>query len=75
MKIILVLSLIAMGAGQSKKEEPQNMDEPMICSTDVKTCADGSFVSRDSKKGCEFKPCASEPKKIKELKENSSKQD
>ncbi len=61
MKIILALSLMAMGADKPEKESV-DVVEPMICSTDVKSCSDGSFVSRDPLKGCEFKACASESK-------------
>lgn len=31
--------------------------ESMLCTQDVKQCADGSFVGRDANKSCAFKPC------------------
>eukprot|EP01063_Lacrimia_lanifica_P007765 TRINITY_DN1499_c0_g2_i2.p3 TRINITY_DN1499_c0_g2~~TRINITY_DN1499_c0_g2_i2.p3 ORF type:complete len:192 (+),score=68.52 TRINITY_DN1499_c0_g2_i2:66-641(+) len=34
----------------------QKIPEP-VCQTDVKRCSDGSFVSRDPKRGCAFKAC------------------
>ena len=35
-------------------------DDPLMCTTDVKTCPDGSFVSRNPNKGCAFARCPGE---------------
>lgn len=37
-------------------EDLQGSDQ-VVCATDVEECPDGSFVSRDANKGCEFKSC------------------
>ncbi len=36
---------------------PPLADEQRMCTADAKLCADGSYVSRDSTRGCAFKPC------------------
>ena len=36
---------------------PLVADDPIMCTADVKTCPDGSFVSRNPNKGCAFAPC------------------
>jgi len=33
------------------------------CAADASQCADGSFVSRNPDRGCEFDPCPGEPNK------------
>ncbi|MDX1919138.1 MAG: hypothetical protein SFU25_00210 [Candidatus Caenarcaniphilales bacterium] len=36
---------------------PDPTPTPRVCTTDVRQCADGSFVSRDPNNNCEFRPC------------------
>ena len=36
---------------------PPLPDDRIVCPADVKQCADGSYVSRDTAQGCAFKPC------------------
>lgn len=40
---------------------PLVADDPIVCPADVKTCPDGSFVSRNPNKGCAFARCPGEP--------------
>ena len=47
-------------------ENTERTPTNLICSQDVKTCADGSTLSRDPKMGCEFFPCSSEFKDCQE---------
>ncbi len=39
------------------KETKLNSNKLMMCSQEAKQCADGSFVSRNSKNSCKFNPC------------------
>ncbi|NDP49031.1 MAG: hypothetical protein GZ085_11735 [Sulfuriferula multivorans] len=39
---------------------PLVADDPIMCPADVKTCPDGSYVSRNSNKGCAFARCPGE---------------
>jgi hypothetical protein len=39
---------------------PPLPDEGVACSADVRQCDDGSFVGRNSDRGCEFDPCPGE---------------
>lgn len=32
-------------------------ESPIFCAADVFACSDGSFVARDPRNGCKFKPC------------------
>jgi len=58
--LLISSNLLAM-ASNKKDAPPKTLEEQMICAADVKTCADGSFVSRDSSKACEFRACPSAP--------------
>jgi hypothetical protein len=68
--VILIILLIILGALaiflSSKVIENNNLnstlssdgsDEMKVCIADVKQCPDGSFVSRDPDKNCEFRQC------------------
>jgi hypothetical protein len=68
----LLLTLAACGttppAGTGKSAPvgpppPPLPDDPVVCATDVRQCADGSFVSRNPDNGCAFDACpdASKP--------------
>ncbi len=37
--------------------DAENLENPLVCTMDVKECPDGSFVSRDPTNNCEFFPC------------------
>ena len=39
---------------------PLLADDPIVCTADVKQCADGSYVSRNPNKGCAFARCPGE---------------
>jgi len=39
---------------------PPLADDRIVCTADVKQCADGSYVSRNPAKNCAFKPCPGE---------------
>ena len=41
---------------------PISEEEGVLCAADVKQCPDGSTVSRNAAKACEFDPCPGEPK-------------
>ncbi|MDD4819100.1 MAG: thioredoxin domain-containing protein [Candidatus Colwellbacteria bacterium] len=48
-------SIVARHLGIDELES--NLPEEAVCAMDVKECADGSYVGRDSKNNCEFFPC------------------
>jgi hypothetical protein len=44
----------------------EGKEEPVVCTADVKECPDGTSVSRDPARNCEFKPCKSDFKTCQE---------
>ncbi|TVQ81364.1 MAG: hypothetical protein EA369_00160 [Bradymonadales bacterium] len=54
--LLFGLTLTAMSLIKNQ-EETESEDEVVFCTMDVKECPDGSFVSRDPSKNCEFFPC------------------
>lgn len=42
------------------KEIPEKMQSELVCVKDVKTCKDGTTLSRDPEMGCDFPSCSKE---------------
>lgn len=60
-KIIFAFLFLFLISSQIYAEEDLNsnvnIENPVVCTMDVKECPDGSFVSRDPTNNCEFFPC------------------
>lgn len=59
---MLTLALIGCTQTQNQSSDEENLpyddeQDAIFCAQDVKQCADGTFVSRDPEKNCEFEPC------------------
>ena len=60
---MLLLTLAACGTPQPRKAAPAGPpppplpEEPLVCPAEVRQCPDGSFVSRNPARDCEFDAC------------------
>gem|GEM_PF-2646118 len=62
MKFSYLLLFSAFLSGSVWAMASSKKTEQVFCTTDVKECPDGSFVNRDPKANCKFKPCPNESK-------------
>lgn len=51
--IVIIAAIIVLSSPQTKVPPAE---EEVLCSTDVRQCSDGSFVSREAP-SCSFAPC------------------
>jgi len=62
MSSIFLVVLGSSGASRAMSSSPSEVtsDEMVFCAADAQACPDGSYVSRDPKNECKFRPCPSE---------------
>ena len=53
----LSISRLLKKGGNGGGKPFDNDTEPQVCTADVYTCPDGSYVSRDPSNDCQFEPC------------------
>jgi hypothetical protein len=57
--IVLIILIVLFGIGLVVDFVNKSEEEPVACTTDVKLCSDGSYVSRIPPE-CDFAPCPEE---------------